>query len=220
MKIYGKVRRLKITTPARNGHRRGLLSIKEAWGLDRRSVRRGYHRTGPYNKMIAARGCALFVMTPKGWYFAKFRCSKLEGIERQVLEACFFITGRHGRLFGGGYASAHKIADHISKPQSEENLLKIRLVLKFLKTWTWLSLDYRAKNGSTEGATRIIVSKSCYFLSKKEPVAKPIYVNHIWGSGSDFEVKDLKENVSEHVGLKEAAIAFGFAGQMVRRMTP
>lgn len=129
----------------------------------------------------------------QGWMVATFRCRRLQGIECKVLEAVFTITGGSNRLFGGGWASTKDICKFLQRDQTEENHIKIRAVLGFLKSNTWLTLDKRAQAGSTEGATRMTVSKSCYRLSKAGVVKaskNPLYINHIWGSGSDSKVKD------------------------------
>ncbi len=168
----------------------------------------------------------LYVKTSKGWFEAKFRCSnKLQGIERDVLKASFFITARHGRLFGDpddwqtwGTASAYQITEFLGMDQTEANLKKVRMVLKFLRSLTWVQLKYRARAGTRNGATAILVSKACYRLSKyvSDSVSKirTIYEDHIWGSGSDFEVKPK----SLQRGLREVAEALGYSGPMVRRM--
>ena len=173
--------------------------------------------------MVAARDGEMFVRTPKGWFVAKFRCSRLQGIERDVLRAAFEITGRNGRLFAvhedtdtWGWASRKDIATAIGKEHSDENLKKISLVLKFLKSLTWVQLHFRAKDDSTTGATRILVSKSCYRLSKwvadsaKKIVS--IYNNHIWGSLGVSKPKALCR------GLREAAESLGISGPWVRRL--
>ncbi len=152
---------------------------------------------------VATRDGVMFVRTPKGWYQAKFRCSRLQGIERDVLRAAFTITGRNGRLFAvhedtdtWGWASALDIAALLGKDPTEKNLIKIRAVLKFLKSLTWIQTEYRAKANSRTGATRILVSRSCYRLRKwvsdSALKIRAIYKNSIWGSGGDSEVKDSK----------------------------
>jgi len=167
----------------------------------------------------------MFVKTHKGWYVAKFRCSRLQGIERDVLKAAFKITGHNGRLFAvhedtatWGWASRKDIATALGKEHTDVNLKKISLVLKFLKSLTWVQLHFQAKDNSTTGATRILVSKSCYRLSKwvsdSALKIRTIYDSHIWGSGVAFEVKPK----SLYVGLKEAALALGYSGPMVRGM--
>ncbi len=161
----------------------------------------------------------VYVRTKKqGWMIATFRCKRLQGIERGVLEAAFAITGGSNRLFGGGFASTKDICTFLKMPQTEDNHIKIRRVQRFLKSQTWLTLNPQAKAGSTEGATRMTVSKSCYRLSRAvlpEVKKDPLYsVNHIWGSGCDFEVKP-KSLVR---GLREAAENLGFKGPMIRRL--
>ena len=134
----------------------------------------------------------VYVRTRKCWMTAVFNCKKLQGIERDVLEACFEITGGSNRLFGGGFASSLKIAKFIGMDPTEETLIKIRRVLNFLKLWTWISLNKEPKDGL---AYRITVSKSCYRLQPsalKQVEKDPLYINHIRGSGFDSEVKDSK----------------------------
>ncbi len=161
----------------------------------------------------------VYVLTRKqGWMIATFRCKRLQGIEFSVLEAVFTITGGSNRLFGGGFASTKKICGFLKKNQTEENHIKIRAVLGFLKSNTWLTLDKRAKAGNPEGATRMQVSKSCYRLSKAvlpKVVKDPLYISHIWGSGSDSKPKSKPENLVR--GFREAAASLGFSGPMLRR---
>lgn len=164
----------------------------------------------------------MFVRTPQGWFTAKFRCSKLQGIEKDVLKASFAITGRHGRLFADpedtdtwGWASRKDIATALGKEHTDENLKKISLVLKFLKSLTWVQLHFQAKDNSTTGATRILVSKSCYRLSKwvsdSALKIRTIYENSIWVSGIDSKPKRLVR------GLREAAESLGISGPWERR---
>lgn len=165
----------------------------------------------------------MFVRTHKGWYVAKFRCSKLNGWEKGVLKAVFMVTGRHGRLFADpecqddwGWASAPDIATVMAKEHTEENLKKIRVVLKFLRALTWVRLHYRARAGSRCGATRILVSKACFRLSKwvgdSGLKIRTIYDNHIWGSGCDSKPKALCR------GLRVAAESLGISGPLIQRL--
>lgn len=169
-------------------------------------------------------------MTSKGWYEARFRCKKLQAgsWEREVLRACFHITGSNGRLFADwddkdnlGHASRMQIADFMNKKHTDENLKKISLVLKFLRFNTWVKLHFVARDGKRNGATRILVSKACYMLSKpvSEFVKKFAADNksHIWGSGFDFDFK-TKTIVNKFAGLRDAALALGMDGPMVRRL--
>lgn len=183
---------------------------------------RGYHEVLGTNKRCPqGRVVLVYVRTKKqGWMVATFRCKRLQGIERGVLEAVFTITGGSNRLFGGGFASTKSIAVFLRMNQTEENHIKIRAVLVFLKSNTWLTLDKRAEAGSTEGATRMTVSKFCYRLSKavlKKVERDPLYINHIWGSGSDSNPKSKPENLVR--GFREAAASLGFSGPMLRRTT-
>lgn len=181
----------------------------------------GYHkRWGIDTRYQLGNRYMVYVRTKKGWMTAIFTCKKLKGIERDILEACFEITGGSNRLFGGGFASALKIAKFLEMDQTEESYLKINKVLKFLKLWTWISLNKKHEDGL---AYRITVSKSCFRLVPSEVQAvekSSLYINHIRGSGVDSKPKDSKpfENIVPPNWtppawmLRKSKLAAGFVG--------